>query len=80
VIDAGLGRSITDDCALWALLLSLPERHLDAEGREASGMATTRRKTTPALAGAAQAGTTPWTGALRFDVYEENSAGSPCAR
>ncbi|MDX6724072.1 MAG: hypothetical protein QOD73_2476 [Solirubrobacteraceae bacterium] len=36
-------------------------------------MATTRRKTTPALAGAAEAGTTPWTGALRFDVYEENS-------
>ena len=38
-------------------------------------MATPRRKTAPApaLVGAAQAGTTPWTGALRFDVYEENS-------
>jgi uncharacterized protein YegP (UPF0339 family) len=36
-------------------------------------MATARKKTTPALDGAAQAGTSPWTGALRFDVYEENS-------
>jgi uncharacterized protein YegP (UPF0339 family) len=36
-------------------------------------MATARRKITPALDGAARAGTSPWTGALRFDVYEENS-------
>jgi uncharacterized protein YegP (UPF0339 family) len=36
-------------------------------------MATARRKTTPALDGAAETGTNRWTGALRFDVYEENS-------
>jgi hypothetical protein len=36
-------------------------------------MATARRKTTPALGGAAQTATSRWTGALGFDVYEENS-------
>ena len=37
-------------------------------------MATARRKTTRALDGArTDANASPWTGALRFDVYEENS-------
>jgi uncharacterized protein YegP (UPF0339 family) len=37
-------------------------------------MATTRRKTAVALDGpAANVESSPWTGALRFDVYEENS-------
>jgi uncharacterized protein YegP (UPF0339 family) len=37
-------------------------------------MATARRKTASALDSAAANGTSsPWTGALRFEVYEENS-------
>jgi uncharacterized protein YegP (UPF0339 family) len=37
-------------------------------------MATTRRKTEPALDGAAaDVRSSLWTGALRFEVYEENS-------
>jgi hypothetical protein len=35
-------------------------------------MATPRRKTASTLDGAAKA-SSPWAGALRFDVYEENS-------
>jgi hypothetical protein len=36
-------------------------------------MATARRKSTGALDGATPKESNPWTGALRFDVYEENS-------
>jgi uncharacterized protein YegP (UPF0339 family) len=36
-------------------------------------MATPRRKTASTLDGAAKADSSPWAGALRFDVYEENS-------
>jgi uncharacterized protein YegP (UPF0339 family) len=45
-----------------------------SEGREAAGMATARRKTagTPDSA-ATNAEPRPWTGTLRFEVYEENS-------
>jgi len=36
-------------------------------------MATTRRKTPKAPGGATREDSSPWTGALRFQVYEENS-------
>ena len=36
-------------------------------------MATPRRKAADVHDGAAKTGSSPWTGALRFDVYEENS-------
>jgi uncharacterized protein YegP (UPF0339 family) len=46
----------------------------ESEGREAAGMATAGRKTARTLDGAATTtDSSPWTGALRFEVYEENS-------
>jgi len=36
-------------------------------------MATARRKTASTAGAAAKADSGPWAGALRFDVYEENS-------
>jgi uncharacterized protein YegP (UPF0339 family) len=51
-----------------------PGGNFDSEGREAADMATARSKTARTRVGApANAESSPWTGALRFEVYEENS-------
>lgn len=61
-------------CAPWALPSRFPSGISDTEGREAAGMATPRSKSARALDGAApNAASSPWAGALRFEVYEENS-------
>jgi hypothetical protein len=60
--------------ALWALLSRFPGGIFDSEGRQVAGMSTAGRKIARTLDGAGtEAGSSQWTGALRFEVYEENS-------